>query len=322
MTHRQCFSQELRSQLVPEFYTAKARRRNARWRLCIIIYRPRDPLGPITRPMSEISFIKMHGLGNDFVVIDARGGDVALGPDRVRAIAERRLGVGCDQLLEICPPHSDEAAAFMRIWNADGGEVEACGNGVRCVAAFLMTEGGTEEVAIDTLAGLIRAERADRGRIAVDMGEARFDWEQIPLAREMDTLKLDLSLGPLSAPVAVNMGNPHAVFFVDDAEKVDIASLGPKLETNALFPERANIGVAEVRGDDEIRFRVWERGVGVTQACGTGACAAMVAASRRGLIGRAAAVTLDGGTLDIEWLEDNHVCMTGSVATSFMGLLL
>ncbi len=271
--------------------------------------------------MSEISFIKMHGLGNDFVVIDARSGNVALDSDRVRAIAERRLGVGCDQLLEICPPRSDEASAFMRIWNADGGEVEACGNGVRCVAAFLMMEGGAEAVAIDTVAGLIRAKTADRGRVAVDMGEARLGWEQIPLAREMDTLKLDLTLGPLSAPVAVNIGNPHVIFFVDDVEAMDIANLGPQLETDALFPERANIGVAEVRGDEEIRFRVWERGVGITQACGTGACAAMVAASRRGLTGRAATVILDGGTLDVEWLEDNHVRMTGPVATSFMGLL-
>ena len=272
--------------------------------------------------MSEISFIKMHGLGNDFVVIDARGGDVALDSDRVRAIAERRMGVGCDQLLEICPPRSDEAAAFMRIWNADGGEVEACGNGVRCVAAFLMMEGGAEAVAIDTVAGLIRAETAEHGRVAVDMGEARLGWEEIPLAREMDTLELDLTLGPLSAPVAVNMGNPHAVFFVDDAEAVDIATLGPQLETDALFPERANIGVAQVRGETDIRFRVWERGVGITRACGTGACAAMVAASRRGLTGRAATVTLDGGELEIEWLENNHVRMTGPVATSFMGLLL
>jgi len=287
-----------------------------------IIYRPRGPLGPITPPMSEISFIKMHGLGNDFVVIDARGGDVALNSVRVRAIAERRLGVGCDQLLEIQPPRSDDAVASMRIWNADGGEVEACGNGVRCVAAFLMMEGGEEAVAIDTVAGLIRAETADQGRVAVDMGEARLGWEQIPLAREMDTLKLDLTLGPLSAPVAVNMGNPHVVFFVDDAEAVDISTFGPQLETDPLFPKRANIGVAQVRGDDEIRFRVWERGVGVTQACGTGACAATVAASRRGLIGRVATVTLDGGTLDIEWLEDNHVRMIGPVATSFMGLLL
>ena len=272
--------------------------------------------------MNEISFIKMHGLGNDFVVVDVRAGDVALDSQRVRAIAERRLGVGCDQLLEICPPQSDEAVAFMRIWNADGGQVEACGNGTRCVAAFLMTESGSTEVAIETQAGLLRAAAAGDGRVAVDMGEARVAWKEIPLARKMDTLELKLSLGRLSAPVAGNIGNPHAVFFVPNAADVDLATLGPKLETHKLFPERANIGVAEVRDDAHIRLRVWERGVGITQACGTGACAALVAAARRGLTGRSATVTLDGGPLEIEWQDDNHVRMTGPVATSFMGLLL
>jgi diaminopimelate epimerase len=272
--------------------------------------------------MGELSFIKMHGLGNDFVVVDARGGDVALDSARVRAIADRRLGVGCDQLLEIRPPQTAKADAFMRIWNADGGEVAACGNGARCVAAFLMAESGDAEVVIETAAGLLGAEAAGAGRIAVDMGEARIEWDEIPLAREMDTLALDISLGELSAPVALNMGNPHAVFFVSDAEAVDLAALGPQLETDALFPERANIGVAEVRGAAEIRLRVWERGVGLTSACGTGACAALVAAARRGLTGRSATVTLDGGDLEIEWLDDNHLRMTGPVATSFMGLLL
>ncbi len=272
--------------------------------------------------MSELSFIKMHGLGNDFVVVDARGGDVALDSARVRAIAERRLGVGCDQLLEIRPPQAAKADAFMRIWNADGGEVAACGNGTRCVAAFLMAESGDGEAVIETAAGLLSAEAAGAGRVAVDMGEARIEWHEIPLARQMDTLELELILGVLSAPVAVNMGNPHAVFFVDAADDVDLAALGPRLESDALFPERANIGVAEVIGDGQIRLRVWERGAGLTKACGTGACAALVAAARRGLTGRSATVKLDGGDLEIEWLDDNHLRMTGPVATSFMGLLM
>ncbi|MEE8171370.1 MAG: diaminopimelate epimerase [Alphaproteobacteria bacterium] len=272
--------------------------------------------------MGELSFIKMHGLGNDFVVVDARGGDVALDSGRVRAIAERRLGVGCDQLLEICPPRSAQAEAFLRIWNADGGEVEACGNGVRCVAAFLMTESGASETVVETVAGLLRADAAGEGRVAVDMGEARTAWNEIPLAREMDTDGLDLCLGELSAPVAVNIGNPHAVFFVANADDVDLAVLGPQLDSNALFPERANIGVAEVRDNAAIRLRVWERGVGLTRACGTGACAALVAAARRGLTARRATVTLDGGALEIEWQDNNHVRMTGPVATSFMGMLL
>ncbi|PPR25391.1 MAG: Diaminopimelate epimerase [Alphaproteobacteria bacterium MarineAlpha10_Bin1] len=272
--------------------------------------------------MSELSFIKMHGLGNDFVVVDGRGGDVVLDSARVRAIAERREGVGCDQLLEICPPNSEEADAFMRIWNADGGQVEACGNGTRCVAAFLMAESGTSETVIETVAGLLRAETAGDGQVAVDMGEARTAWKKIPLARKMDTLSLDLALGELSAPVAVNMGNPHAVFFVDDVDAVDLAVLGPQLEVDALFPKRANIGVAHVEDKENIRLRVWERGVGLTQACGSGACAALVAAARRGLTDRRATVTLGGGALEIEWLENNHVRMTGPVATSFMGMLL
>lgn len=272
--------------------------------------------------MSELSFIKMHGLGNDFVVVDGRGGDLALDSNRVRAIAERREGVGCDQLLEICAANSEEADAFMRIWNADGGQVEACGNGTRCVAAFLMMESGESETVIETVAGLLKAEAAGPGLVAVDMGLARTAWNEIPLAREMDTLKLDLALGELAAPVAVNMGNPHAVFFVDDAEAVDLAALGPQLEVDALFPERANIGVAQVTDKENIRLRVWERGVGLTQACGTGACAALVAAARRELTGRRATVTLGGGTLEIEWLENDHVRMTGPVATSFMGMLL
>jgi len=272
--------------------------------------------------MSEIFFIKMHGLGNDFVVVDGRGGDVTLDAERVRAIAGRRSGIGCDQLLEIRPPVAEGADAFMRIWNADGGEVGACGNGTRCVAAFLMAESGACEIVIETVAGLLRAETAGDGLVAVDMGEARTEWDEIPLAREMDTLSLDLSLGALSAPVAVNMGNPHAVFFVDDADAVDLAALGPRLETDALFPERANIGVAEVRGEAQIRLRVWERGVGLTQACGSGACAALVAAARRGLTKRRATVSQGGGALEIEWQKNNHVRMTGPVATSFMGLVL
>lgn len=272
--------------------------------------------------MNELSFIKMHGLGNDFVVVDGRSGNVTLDSERVRAIAERRSGVGCDQLLEICAPKSEEADAFMRIWNADGGQVGACGNGTRCVAAFLMMESGESETVIETVAGLLRAETAGDGLVAVDMGEALTEWSEIPLAREMDTLELDLALGELSAPVAVNMGNPHAVFFVDDVDAVDLAALGAQLEVDALFPERANIGVAEVKNKKNIRLRVWERGVGLTQACGTGACAALVAASRRGLTGRRATVTLGGGALEIEWQKNNHLRMTGPVATSFMGLLL
>lgn len=269
-----------------------------------------------TRP-----FIKMHGLGNDFVVVDARRQPFAVTEDTARLIADRRRGVGCDQIVLIEPAQNGKAEVFLRFRNADGGEVGACGNGTRCAAALLMAESGRNRVTLETLAGILQAEGAGPGRVTVDMGPARTDWREIPLAREMDSLHLELSLGVLSDPVGVNMGNPHAVFFVEDAQGVDLATLGPALEHDPLFPERANIGVAQLSGPDALRLRVWERGVGLTLACGSGACAAGVAAARRGITGRRVAVTLDGGSLDIEWREDGHVMMTGPVATAFQGEL-
>jgi diaminopimelate epimerase len=272
----------------------------------------------------------MHGLGNDFAVIDRRGsGNGAangttlpeIGADAARAIADRRTGVGCDQLLLIEPPKSPLADVFMRIRNADGGEVEACGNGARCVAALLMAETGRPHVVIETVVGLLDAEAAADGRVSVDMGQVRLDWREIPLSKPMDTLHLDLAQGKLSDPVAVNVGNPHIVFFVPDAEAVEIEKIGPVLERHRLFPERTNVEVATVLGPDRIRMRVWERGVGVTRACGTGACATLVAAARRGLTGRRATVVLDGGELGVEWLADDHVRMTGPATISFTGRL-
>ena len=271
--------------------------------------------------MNGHAFIKMHGLGNDFVVLDTRASSLKLGDDAARAIADRHHGVGCDQLILIEPPRDAGADAFMTIRNADGGEVEACGNATRCVATLLMREKSADRVVVETVAGLLPARCADGGRIAVDMGLARDFWRDIPLAREADTLHVPIECGLLADPVAVNIGNPHAVFFVGDTEAVDLAGLGPKLEHHAMFPERANIGVAELQSPDRIRLRVWERGVGITRACGSGACAALVAAARRGLTKRRAEVELDGGPLEIEWLEDGHVLMTGPVATSFSGVL-
>ncbi len=271
--------------------------------------------------MAGLSFIKMHGLGNDFVVIDARQRPFTIDVAAARAIADRRTGVGCDQLIVIEPPRNGGGAAFMRIRNPDGGEVEACGNGARCVAHLLMLERDGRTIDVDTAAGVIRAERAAGGGVAVDLGPARLHWQEIPLARAMDTLHVDLALGPLRDAVAVNVGNPHAVFFVADTEAIDLAGLGPQLEHDPLFPERANIEAASVLAPDRIRMRVWERGVGITRACGTGACATLVAAARRGLTGRRAEVVLDGGRLDIAWLENGHVLMTGPVATSFAGTL-
>ena len=272
--------------------------------------------------MTRIPFRKMHGLGNDFVVLDQRADPVRIDTAAARALADRRTGIGCDQLLLLEPARNARAQVFMRILNPDGSEAEACGNGTRCVAALLGAETGRRAVVIETVAGLLDAEMLSDGRVAIDMGEAKTAWRDIPLAREMDTLRVDLALGPLSEPVCTSMGNPHATFFVDDVEGIGTEELkrhGAALEHDKLFPERANIGVATVRGDGAIRLRVWERGAGLTLACGSGACAALVGACRRGLIGRRATVVVDGGSLDVEWRPDGHVMMTGPVAQPFDG---
>lgn len=271
--------------------------------------------------MPALDFIKMHGLGNDFVILDARAHALSLSESAARAIADRHRGVGCDQILIIETPRSAGADAFMRIRNADGSEAEACGNGARCVAALLLRETGRDTVTLDTLAGPIVAQAAGEGRVAVDMGEPRLGWREIPLAKECDTLHVPLSLGPLSDPVATSMGNPHATFFAADVAAIDIADLGPKLEHDALFPARANIGVAQILSPQKIRVRIWERGDGLTLACGSGACATLVAAVRRGLSERRAEIVADGGALEIDWRQDNHVIMTGPVALSFRGTI-
>ena len=271
--------------------------------------------------MSGISFIKMHGLGNDFVIIDARGAPVAITAEDARAIADRRTGVGCDQLIVLERAKSNGAGAFMRIRNADGGESAACGNAARCVAALLMKERGENRARIDTEAGVLTAERRDGG-VMLDFGPPRFEWRDIPLSAAADTLYLPIEMGPLKDPTACSMGNPHATFFVDDAEGIDLETLGPALEHHEMFPERANIGIAQVIGPGEIRLRVWERGAGITRACGTGAAATAVSGHRRGLIGRQVRTILDGGSLMIEWREANgHVLMTGPVAVSFTATL-
>jgi diaminopimelate epimerase len=280
---------------------------------------------PLLAPrLPKLPFLKMNGLGNDFVVVEARDGVFAPTPDQVRAIADRTTGVGCDQLIAIEP--SRTADAFMRIWNADGSEVSACGNASRCVGWLLMEATGRTQAQFETRAGLLSAARAGDHAVAVDMGAPRLDWRDIPLAEEMDTRGVELQIGPINAPLlhtpgCVNMGNPHVVFFVDDAEAAPVLTMGPIIEHHPLFPEAANVGFAEVQAHDRIRLRVWERGVGETKACGTGACAAMVAASRRGKIGRHATMVMNGGELVIDWRDDDHVVMTGPVAVEFTGTL-
>lgn len=276
--------------------------------------------------MATTPFLKMHGLGNDFVVLDARAAALDLTPERRRVIADRRLGVGCDQLIVLEPPTEREADVFMRIYNPDGGEAGACGNATRCVASVVMDERKTDHVTVQTIAGLLDSQKTGTGSngqpvISVDMGPARLDWREIPVREACDTNHMPVGIGPLQDPVGTSMGNPHATFFVDDAATIPLAELGPKLEHDPFFPQRANIGVAELLDDGRLRLRVWERGAGITLACGSGACAAVVAASRRGLVPRRAEVVLEGGTLGIEWLRDDHVLMTGGIAVAFKGEL-
>jgi diaminopimelate epimerase len=269
--------------------------------------------------MTALPFQKMHGLGNDFVVIDARDRAVPLSLSQRQWIADRRRGIGCDQLIVLEPPRDRLADVFMRIHNPDGGEAGACGNATRCIAAKVMAEKNARHAIVETISGLLDTEAVDGNKVAVDMGVVKLDWREIPLSEACDTLHLPLSLGPLSDPVGVNVGNPHAVFFVPNAEAIDLTSLGPVLERHKLFPERANIEVAQIISPERMRMRVWERGAGITQACGSGACATLVAAARRKLTGRSATIVLDGGELLIEWLADNHVRMTGAWAESFRG---
>jgi diaminopimelate epimerase len=269
-------------------------------------------------------FLKMNGIGNDFVVVDARSERFAPGEDEVRAIADRAAGIGCDQLIALEP--ANDADAFMRIWNADGGEVEACGNATRCVAWLLSEATGRSEVVIDTAAGPLKAERVGDRMVRIDMGAPRLDWRDIPLAEPMDTKGIELQVGPIDNPVlhtpgCVNMGNPHVVFFVPDVGAAPVQQVGPMIEHHRLFPERTNVGFAQIVAGDRILLRVWERGVGETRACGTGACAALVAANRRALCAAKATVALTGGELEIEWRPDGHVMMTGPIEVEFSGQL-
>ena len=276
--------------------------------------------------MATTPFLKMHGLGNDFVVLDARTAALDLTPERRRVIADRRLGVGCDQLIVLEPPTERDADVFMRIYNPDGGEAGACGNATRCVASVVMDERKTDQVTVQTVAGLLESQKTGVGSnglpvISVDMGPARLDWRDIPVAGACDTNHLPVGAGPLQDPVGTSMGNPHATFFVDDLDSIPLGELGPALERDRFFPERANIGVAQLVGPAKLKLRVWERGAGLTLACGSGACAAVVAASRRGLVDRQAEVQLQEGSLGIEWLRDGHVLMTGGIALAFKGEL-
>jgi diaminopimelate epimerase len=266
------------------------------------------------------AFRKMHGLGNDFVIFDARNKDFALDRGLARALANRREGIGCDQVIVIAPGRAGVDAS-MRIYNADGGEVESCGNAARCVARLLMEEGDKTRVRLDSPGGLLDCMDAGGGNVTVDIGEPHLGWREIPLAHEVDTKSFVLSVdGAALTASAVSVGNPHCVLFVEDAERANVAGLGPKIEHNPMFPARTNVEFVSPISRTRLRMRVWERGVGITRACGTGACAVAVAAVRLGLAERNVDIVLDGGTLALEWREsDNHVLMTGPVALAYIG---
>lgn len=274
-----------------------------------------------------MKFAKMNGLGNEIAVLDARDRPLTLNASAVEALAVPGKGIGFDQLMVLLPPKNPLADVYTEIWNADGSKVAACGNGSRCVAWYVMREMNRENLVIETEAGLLGAISVGPNRISVDMGEPIFDWERVPMSERMDTVRIELQVGPIDDPVlhgpgVVSMGNPHCVFFVQDAELAPVEAVGPMIEYHPLFPERTNVGFAEIVARDHIRLRVWERGAGLTKACGTGACAALVAAVRRRLCDRTATVQVDGGMLQIEWREsDNHVIMTGAVALESEGTL-
>jgi diaminopimelate epimerase len=261
--------------------------------------------------MTVTRFHKMHGLGNDFVVIDARETMVDMSIPRAAAIANRRTGIGCDQLIVL--ERSPIATLKMRIFNADGGEVEACGNATRCVAMLL-----GEAATIETLAGVLHTEPGD-AQATVTLGQPAFDWELIPLAMPIDTSDMPVSWDELDHPAAVNVGNPHVIFFVEDCDAIDLENLGPRIENDPLFPERVNVNVASIIGDQTIKLRVWERGVGLTRACGTGACATAVAGIRSRRVNSPVTVHLPGGDLIIEWVDGGVIKMSGPAAHVFTG---
>ncbi len=275
---------------------------------------------------APVHFRKMNGLGNDFVVLDARHRALAIDETKARAIADRKTGIGCDQLIVLAP--SKTADVNMLIWNNEGFEVESCGNASRCIGDMLFSELSRDRATIDTKGGLLVAEKAGNGLVRIDNGAPRFDWNDIPLSEKFhDTRHIELQVGPIDAPLihspsVVNVGNPHCIFWVKDLDVIDLGKVGPMLEHHPLFPQRANITLARVDAKDHVTIRVWERGAGLTKACGTAACAVMAAGFRIKVLGPKATVSLPGGDLVMERREsDGHILMTGPVSYDFEGEL-
>jgi len=264
------------------------------------------------KTQSYLPFMKMHGLGNDFVVVDERGITPQIDATLAIAIADRHRGVGFDQLAVLS--NSPDSDVHLTFWNSDGSTAGACGNATRCIARFLMDETGRDSLTLTTNRGTLYAKDAGNGLTSVNMGQPQLNWNEVPLARDVDTLRLPID----GEPTATGMGNPHCTFFVDDAEAIDLAARGAEIEHHPLYPERTNVQFASLVGPDHLRMRVWERGVGITMASGSSSCATAVAAARRGITGRSVRIDLDGGTLNIDWRDDG-VWMTGPTAHVFDG---
>ena len=276
-------------------------------------------------PLMSFHFRKMNGLGNDFVVLDARAGPIAISEGQARAIANRKTGIGCDQLIVM--ENSAVADVRMRIWNAEGGEVPSCGNASRCIADLIFGERRSESATIETMGGFLVATKAGERLVTIDQGLPKFGWKDIPLSEDFpDTRHIELQIGPIDAPLlhspsVVNVGNPHCIFWVKDLNVVDLARVGPMLENHPLFPERANISLAQVVARNHVLLKVWERGAGLTQACGTAACATMAAGHRIKIIDTECTITLPGGDLLMRVDDEGHVMMTGPAAYDYEGTL-
>ncbi len=268
-------------------------------------------------PRLMTQFLKMHGNGNDFVIIDSRKENISINSRIASWIGNRRFGIGCDQIIVLEP--SEKADIFMRIYNSNGSESAACGNATRCIADLLMAETGKKEATIETLAGVLKGERAGPDEVTVNMGQPTLEWEKIPLAEEVDVMALPIEVGPLSTPTAVGMGNPHIVFFLPDISKVRLRSYGAELENHPMFPQKTNVTIATICSREYIATKVWERGVGKTLACGTAACATLVAAVLHELVEPKAVIEQPGGTIKIDWQENGEILMTGKVSRSYAG---
>ena len=271
--------------------------------------------------MDNINFIKMHGLGNDFVILDSRLGSITLQPKEISLIADRHIGVGCDQIVIMLPSQDDLADIFIKIFNSDGSETFACGNATRCVASLLMKELKKDHVTVETMSGLLDAELNSGTSVALNIGKASFNWKDIPLSESLDTANINIPKMKFRDGFAVNLGNTHIVFFENDVEKLDLKKDAPAIENHKFFPERVNVNFAQIITKNKIRLRVWERGAGETLACGTGACATVAASFKKGLTDSNVLVLLDGGSLDVQFLNDGHLVMIGDVSRVFDGTI-